>query len=57
MNRNLLGMATAGIVIGYGASHEFGVAWGVVVGVGAVMVVLAVAVLGDQLGRRRAGGH
>ena len=53
----VLGAVVAALVIGYGSAHEFGIAWGIALALCAVMVVLAFAMLGDQLGRRRAGGH
>jgi hypothetical protein len=55
--RMVVGAVVAAIVIGYGASRQFGDVWGVAVALCAVMLVLGVAALGDQLGRRRAGGH
>jgi predicted membrane-bound mannosyltransferase len=55
--RMVLGAVVAAVVVGYGAAHQFGVAWGVVLAVCALMFVAAVAVLGDQLGRRRASGN
>ena len=55
--RQALGAVTAAVVVGYGARHEFGMAWGVAVGVCAVLVVFGLGMLGDQLGRRRTGGH
>jgi hypothetical protein len=55
--RMVLGATVAAVVIGYGAAHQFGAAWGAVLALCAVMVVAAVALLGDQLGRRRASGN
>ncbi len=52
--RLVLGVVAAAVVIGYGVTKTDGLAWGVAVALCAVMTVGAFAVLGDQLGRRRA---
>jgi hypothetical protein len=52
-----LGVVVAAVVIGYGVTKAYSVVWGVAAALCAVLAVGALALLGDQIGRRRASGN
>ena len=49
-----LGAVAAAVVIGYGVSQNYGIAWGIGLALCALLAVAGAAALGDQLARRRA---